>query len=172
MDGLRCQEECPIALAKRLRGSARFSLDPARATLPKPRLELRANAKAVCQGGVVRVLTLLCGGVAACLIAVAADASYVDGNKLKELLDVAAKAQRGKSKGVKDAYGTGYVIGYIAGVADTYNGVLLCSTPNVPLRQIVSIVRKRIHDHPEDLNRPADSIIVSALSAAFPCKPN
>jgi hypothetical protein len=120
----------------------------------------------------VRVVTLLCGGVAAFAIAMASHASYVDGNKLKQLLDVAGKAERGKSKGVKEAYGAGFAIGYVAGVADTYNGVLLCGTPNVPLKQIVAIVKQRIRDHPEDRNRPADWIIVKALSAAFPCNPN
>jgi hypothetical protein len=119
---------------------------------------------------IMRVPALLCVGLAAFLISAAAHASYVDGNKLQELLGVAAKAERGKSKGVKDAYGSGFVIGYIAGVADTYNGVLLCGTPDLPLRRIVAIVKQHIRDHPEDLNRPADWIIVKALSAAFPCK--
>lgn len=120
----------------------------------------------------MRVLTLLCGGVAAFLIAMPAHASYMDGNKLQELLAVAARAEQGKSKAVNDVYGAAFVIGYIAGVADTYNGVLLCRTPDVPLRQIVGIVKQRIHDHPEELRRPADSIIVKALSTAYPCKPN
>lgn len=52
----------------------------------------------------MRVLALPSTGVAACLIPIAAYAVYVDGNKLQELLGVAAKAERGKSKGVGDLY--------------------------------------------------------------------
>lgn len=120
----------------------------------------------------MRTLALLCAGIAACLIPIASHATYVDGNKLRELLGVASKAERGKSKGVKDVYGSGFVIGYIAGVADTNNGVLLCRTPNVPLRQIIAIVKQHIQDHPEELDRSGDWIILEALSSAFPCKPN
>ena len=120
----------------------------------------------------MRVLTLLCAGMAACLMPIAAHATYVDGNKLQKLLGVAAKAERGKSKGVGEVYGSGFVIGYIAGVTDTYNGVLLCATPNVPLGQIVAVVKQHLCDHPEDLDRSGDWIILKALSNAFPCKPN
>lgn len=119
----------------------------------------------------MRILASLCAGIAACVIPIAGLASYVDGNKLHELLGVAAEAERGNSKGVEDAYGSGFVIGYIAGVADTNNGVLLCRTPDVPLRQIVAIVKQYLDDHPEDRNRPAEWIVLKALSGAFPCGP-
>jgi hypothetical protein len=103
------------------------------------------------------------------LIPTAAEASYVDGGKLQELLAVAAEAEQGHSKGVEDAYGSGFVIGYIAGVADTYNGLLLCRTPEVPLRQIVAVVKQYVDEHPADRSRPAEWIVLKALSSAFPC---
>lgn len=115
---------------------------------------------------------LLWGGVGACVIAMAAHASYIDGNKLHELLGVAARAEAGKSKGVEDVYGAGLAVGYIAGIVDTYNGLLLCRTPNVTPGEVIAIIRQRMDDHPEEWDRPADWIVVKALSTAFPCKPN
>jgi Rap1a immunity proteins len=121
--------------------------------------------------GAMRLLTLLCTGAMACAIAMGAQASYMDGNKLRDLLDVAARAEGGKSKGVEDLYGAGLAVGYVAGIVDTYNGLLLCGTPNVTLGEVIAIVKQRIDDHPDELDRPADWIVVKALSTAYPCKP-
>ena len=119
----------------------------------------------------MRPVTFLCVALSACLIPIAGHASYVDGNKLRDLLVVAAEAERGKSRGAEDAYGSGFVIGYIGGVVDTYNGLLLCPTPAVPLQQIVAIVKQYLDDHPADQDRPAEWIVLKALSSAFPCRP-
>lgn len=113
----------------------------------------------------------LLSGLAACAIAMAAHASYIDGNKLHELLAVAARAEQGKSKGVEDVYRAGLAIGYITGIVDTYNGLLLCRTPNITPGEVIAIIKQRLDDHPEDWNRPADWIVVKALSTTFPCKP-
>lgn len=59
---------------------------------------------------------------------------------------------------------------YVAGVADTYNGVLLCYPSDVTNGQTVEIVIKYIKDHPEEWHKRAPDLVYKALAPTFGCK--
>lgn len=70
----------------------------------------------------------------------------------------------GPSSSLWGAYGVGYVLG----VSDAMTSILICP-PSVTNKELTSIVLSYLFAHPELLDKPADSLVVNALSAKWPC---
>jgi hypothetical protein len=77
----------------------------------------------------------------------------------------------------KDYYSNGFCDGYITGVYDALqgkgkglNGVTFCPPNGVTIGQLSDIVKKWLVDNPQHRHFVADSLLVAALSEAFPCK--
>jgi len=82
------------------------------------------------------------------------------------------------------ALDTGYCAGYVAGITDfetmqvalekrehvKSSAVHFCRPETVPNGQIMKVIGKWLNDNPDKLHWRADTIIVKALSEAFPCK--
>jgi len=62
--------------------------------------------------------------------------------------------------------------GYVFGVFDAYNQILICSPQNVRGGQVFDIVFKYLQNHPEERNKAADFIVLKALSRVWPCGKN
>jgi hypothetical protein len=71
----------------------------------------------------------------------------------------------------------GLCMGYFAGALDSMRvfnrvamgGQLICEPPGVTGDQLVVIAKKYIADHPNSLKDQAASLIITAVSDAFPC---
>jgi hypothetical protein len=63
-----------------------------------------------------------------------------------------------------------FVLGYVAGVADALNGVVVCMPANVTIRQVRDISYRYLRDNPEQRNDDASILIARALKPPFPCK--
>ena len=95
-------------------------------------------------------LVALCSGVAS--------ADYFTGNDLKKhLLDSGREVDEAMYRG------------YVAGVQDSYNGVLFCVPEEVLMSQASALVRKYIADKPKFWHKAGKQMIVDALREAYPC---
>jgi hypothetical protein len=77
--------------------------------------------------------------------------------------------------GANGPNGSGFIdgiyMGYISGVADVSNGILFCAPFGVTNGQNVAVVTKFLKANPEKWTEQAASLIVQALSSAYPaCK--
>ena len=105
--------------------------------------------------------------VMAWLVAGGAQAAFLDGNQLLEYC-----TPRG-------GYGEGACDGYVAGVVDSRlsrqdkhgQPAAYCLPETVTLGQIVWLVTRYLHEHPQELHFTADSTVDTALQKAFPCAP-
>lgn len=65
----------------------------------------------------------------------------------------------------------GAFVGYVAGVSEVAQGVLFCAPDTATHGQSAAIVAKYLKENPEQWDKSASSIIVTALSSAYPkCK--
>jgi hypothetical protein len=64
-------------------------------------------------------------------------------------------------------------VGYVLGVVDGYNDAadhdFLCAPADSTAEQLGLVTLKYLHEHPEELHKPASDLIVKAVRAAFPC---
>jgi hypothetical protein len=86
---------------------------------------------------------------------------YWKGSTLLEHLDEEAR-------GVP-SFEVAVALGYVTGVADTLDGVVVCSPPNVKLRETTRVVYDYLKGHPEMASLPAHQGIAEALGDAWPC---
>jgi len=63
-----------------------------------------------------------------------------------------------------------HVMGYVAGVHDSYNGGHFITPLNSQLQQLCLVVKKYLENHPEDLHYSAYILIVRAFEEAYPKK--
>ena len=97
-----------------------------------------------------------------------AQATFVDGKKLKEWSDAAERHEAGNARDT-DAYVTGLYMGYVEGVADIMDGTIICLSGETTVGQVTAIVTKFLKDNPEKWKLPANYIIGYALTPVFPC---
>ncbi len=97
-----------------------------------------------------------------------AQATFVDGMRLKEWSDAAERLEEGNSRNM-DAYFTGLYMGYVEGVADIMDGTIICLPGETTIGQIIAIVTKFLKNNPEKWKMPANYIIGYALTPVFPC---
>ncbi|WP_282361433.1 Rap1a/Tai family immunity protein [Pseudomonas sp. PS01300] len=63
------------------------------------------------------------------------------------------------------------LVGYVAGVAETVRGILICPTTKATHLQGAAIVSKFIRANPERWSEQASDLVVAALLTAYPaCK--
>lgn len=63
-----------------------------------------------------------------------------------------------------------FALGYVAGAFDAFGGVTHCvTTSGVTQRQALLIAKKYLEAHPEELHKGADTLLLEAFKAAFPC---
>jgi hypothetical protein len=90
--------------------------------------------------------------------ALVSPAHAVTGNELKEACDHPTSTYCGA-----------YVSGSVDALAfgdEVRQGVCI---PPIPYSQVMAVVEKYLHDHPEELHRAASLLIYKALKGAFPC---
>ena len=101
----------------------------------------------------------------AMLLASSNSHAFITGNNLVEYCDD-YEQDGGSFRG-------GYCYGYVGGIAQTLHWVSdknkICASENVTQKQVVSIVRKYMEEHPEMLHKRADMLVIIALRIAFPC---
>src|SRR5262249_14851632 len=108
----------------------------------------------------VRRLSL---AVALLLVSVASvDAAFFDGNKLKELVDARNRVDTNRTRD-GDYLDAALFTGYVLGVADALEGILICTSEGIKARQLVGLVKKYVEDHPEDWNIKGDLLVHRAL---------
>ena len=69
-------------------------------------------------------------------------------------------------------FGGGAFIGYVSGIADLGRGILFCPTGEVTNGQNGAIVVKFLRNNPEKWNKTGSSLVVEALSRAYPKCPD
>lgn len=70
------------------------------------------------------------------------------------------------------SFGSGVFIGYVAGIADFARGILFCPAGEVTNGQNGAIVVKFLRNNPEKWNQVGSSLVVEALSQAYPKCPD
>ena len=96
-------------------------------------------------------------------------AQFWDGYTLKERADAHDRTDIGNVQPT-DYEKVGSLIGFVVGVHDAVDGILVCTPNQVKVGQIVGMVKKYVRENPDKWNRAASSLVISALSSAFPCK--
>jgi hypothetical protein len=61
-------------------------------------------------------------------------------------------------------------LGYIMGVADTFNTITVCPPANVTAGQVQDIVRQHLEANPSKRHFTADSLIKNKLEEIWPCR--
>jgi hypothetical protein len=61
-------------------------------------------------------------------------------------------------------------LGYVQGVADVYQKSQLCIPNNVQAKQAADVVRNYLYANPQLRQYAADSLVLAALKAAWPCR--
>lgn len=90
------------------------------------------------------------------LVCLSANAAYMDGNMLLSRIN-GEPAYRMQA------------IGYIQGVHDSVQGLIVCSPENVTAGQVFEMVKNFLENVPAVRHFDADRIIVSVLSKTWPC---
>ena len=93
---------------------------------------------------------------------------YMNGNTLHTELEAYGRvaANQATPSDPTDAF---EAIGYIAGVADAFNGAVFCMPQGTSRGQVHAIVKKYVDDNPAEWQEPAASLVAASLKAAFPC---
>jgi hypothetical protein len=89
---------------------------------------------------------------------IAARAEFLSGNELLSQLDGESYSERG------------FALGYIAGVADAVENVLVCAPTSVTTGQMRDIVWKYLRANPQSRHFTASSLVVEALRKVWPCR--
>jgi hypothetical protein len=109
------------------------------------------------------------------LVVAPAGAAFYDTAYLKRLLDncnslpESFEASAENFDKIKDC---GLSTGYILGIYDALNVMAdrsRCPPATLQSEQAVAVVASWIRDHPEQMSKPADKSVRSALDAAWPC---
>ena len=93
-------------------------------------------------------------------------AEFWDGYKLKELADADDRTDIGNVQ-PGDYQKVGSLNGFVVGVHDAVEGILVCVPNQAKVGQIVGIVKKYVRENPDKWNRAASSLVINALSSAF-----
>lgn len=92
-----------------------------------------------------------------------AHAEFKTGNEVK--IGLEGWIDKDSTEYIRDAVAFGYVIG----VHDSLEGVLVCSGDRVTQGQVIDVVLKYMRNNPEVLDRSADRVVAAALQNAWPC---
>ena len=93
------------------------------------------------------------------------------GNELAQHCEHVRNCEHRETCSDDDMMDFGMCTGYIMGVSDsTQRGVGLCVPTDVERGQMVKTVIKWMDENPNLLHHDADTVVVAALKAGFPCK--
>ena len=95
--------------------------------------------------------------ILAALVCGAAQAEFIDGNRL--LADLKSN----------DPFERGIAMGYIMGIADRGRSVTNCMPSNVTAGQLQDMVRQHLENFPGGRHYTGDVIVSYILSQAWPC---
>lgn len=96
-----------------------------------------------------------------------AHADSYSGAELKRFADAGVAVREGQT-GV-DQIGAGVYVGYLAGVAGSFQGVYYCPPDGVTLLDEAAVVARYLDENPDKLAQPAQMLVVKALGIAYPC---
>ena len=91
----------------------------------------------------------------------------------------AGQLARGCAEFLSQTEGSALCVGYISGVIDAYrninrlappSGQMFCIPEGASATTIVQTVKNDLLMHPEKLSMQAASVVLGAISSAFPCK--
>jgi hypothetical protein len=94
---------------------------------------------------------------------------FLNGTELKTFIDAADRIEAGRQRN-GDFQDSASLRGYVMGVHDAMERLALCVPEGITVAQIVAIVKKYVKDNPEQWNKPANVLVVSALRPTFACK--
>jgi Rap1a immunity proteins len=108
-------------------------------------------------------------GLLVCSLSIAATAQDSDdynptdtGNDLRRALDEPA--------GLRSGVALGYIQGVVNSMEVLYpNQSLSCSPDGMTVGQMVDVVKRYLHNHPQTRHEPAVILIATAAREAFPC---
>lgn len=69
-----------------------------------------------------------------------------------------------------NAYEAGAFVGYVAGAADALNGSVICAPKGTTLAQTQTVVTDYLKKHPDQWEKPAKALVLTALKQAYPCR--
>lgn len=92
------------------------------------------------------------------LAALSSHAQWTNGNNLHEQLS-------SDENSLMRALGIGYVIG----VAESWDGIVFCTPGNSTPRQLSDTVKVYLANNPSQRHKPGRELVNSALRSAFPC---
>ena len=107
--------------------------------------------------------------VVAAVLPCVSHANFWDGYKLKEWADADARTERAQSSPT-DYQGAAYLVGFVTGISDAWNGILICLPSGVKAGQLTAMVKKYLFANPEKWNQAASLLVMEALVPTFPCK--
>lgn len=85
------------------------------------------------------------------------DGAFVNGNTLMSRLQSSSTTDR--------TFG----LGYVAAIADGYDGESFCIPPGVNVRQMADLTQRMIEQRPESRHLSGAAFTMAALMQAFPC---
>jgi hypothetical protein len=113
------------------------------------------------------VLLMMCGAVVP-VQTIGQTTSHQDGNDLlprcQQAVEVIDKATW---KNANESFNAGFCLGLVQGVS--YASADVCTEEGVTFSQMERVVVKFLQDNPKKLNLNQSTLIVMALSKAFPC---
>lgn len=100
--------------------------------------------------------------------AINAQAGFFDGNSMAK--DMQEWERYDRKDPLANNLVAGVFMGYVAGVADAYDEIIVCPPDNSNVRQLAGIVAAFLKANPARLAEPADVLVKEALLQSFPCK--
>jgi len=94
-------------------------------------------------------------------------AAFYSGVELKRLM--AAGEAVGQGKVGADQVNAGIYLGYLAGIAESFQGIYYCPASSINLHKMVAVVANYLMDNPDKLDQSAQTLVVRALGLAYPC---
>jgi Rap1a immunity proteins len=101
------------------------------------------------------------------LVITPAAAQFMDGHKLVAKLREFERAERSDPN--TSYIDDGIYLGYVQAIFNSHENQL-CPTGNATVRQVTSIVAKYLNDNPSEWGKSANTLVLTALRRAFPCK--
>jgi hypothetical protein len=97
-----------------------------------------------------------------------AQAGFLDGNSLVKDMREWEKYER--KDPLANNLVSGVFMGYVTGVADAYDDIIVCPPDNSNVRQLSGVVAAFLNANPARWAEPADVLVKDALLQSFPCK--
>lgn len=94
-------------------------------------------------------------------------AAYYNGVDLKHLMHAGEAVGQGKVGA--DQVDAGIYVGYLAGIAESFQGIYYCPASNINLHKMADVVANYLKDNPDKLQQSAQALVIKALGLAYPC---